>query len=67
MIGNEKVKLALSVVTHSKVKELLKNRSIDDNSGLPEIPSAQLWKNLPQEEKDELIAAVEKVMKWTTY
>lgn len=54
-------------LTHPKIRKLIENRSQDDDSGLPEIPSAQLWKNLTQEEKDEFVSVVEKHMKWSTY
>ena len=68
MKDNLKVKEAMVLVTHKKIKELIENRSKDDDTGLPEIPSAQFWNNLDQEEKDELMAAVEKAgVKWTTF
>jgi len=68
MKDNAKVKSVLTIVTHKKVKELIETRSKDDDTGLPEIPSAQFWGNMDQEEKDELMAAVEKAgVKWTTF
>lgn len=65
--NNAKLKASLELSSHPKVKKLLENRALDDDTGLPEIPSAQLWRNFTQEEKDDFIAIVEKQMKWGTY
>ena len=52
----------------AKIKRLILNRAIDSDDMLPEVPSAQFWKNMTDEEKDSFIDAVEKTgKKWSAY
>ena len=51
-----------------KIVDLLVHRALDNNSCLPTMPSAQLWKSFTEDEKDELIDAVEKAgLTWSSY
>lgn len=50
-----------------KIQKMILDRSLDHDDLLPEIPSAQVWKNFTEDERDSFINAVEKVQKWSTY
>lgn len=52
----------------SFIKVLVSQRTQNDSTGLPEIPSAQLWNSMTDTEKEEFQKAVEATKtKWEDY
>ncbi len=51
-----------------KVAHLVISRAQDDDTYLPVFPSAQMWRNMTDDEKDEFVNVVEKSgKKWKAY
>ena len=57
-----------SIKASPNVKVLVLERAQDDDTYLPMVPSAQTWRNMTDEEKDEFVSVVTKTgKKWTAY